>query len=356
MSRTSKRLVLFVVVAIVGLSMAALVFDRAALSATYARVPTDQVASLLPSYELYRKDYPRTDEQFQLKGSTLRGHVYGADNDRALVIFRHGIFSQHRDYLPLITALVDKGWRVFAYDALGCGESDGDSALGMSQSPLDVEAAVDYARASGMAGDLPVALWGHSWGGFGVAAALGRGADVDACITMSGYETPMKVLDYSATSSFGPIGKLQWPFLWLNTYADFGDDANPSASEAIVASGVPTLVVHGSGDTTVPLAGVSIYDALQARRSDLPAGLVAFSLKDTEHRDGHNNYFYSPESQAYLDECAETLQDMLDDNGDDVTAPEVQEFLATVDLKAANTADPALIEEIDTFLAEALDR
>ena len=352
MSVSRKRIIAIVLAAALVASACAFAFDRYALSATYARVP-DQDISLLPRYELYEKDYPRTDEEFTLDGYTLRGHVYGADNARGLIVFRHGIFSKHSDYLPLITALVDKGWRVFAYDAIGCGESDGDSTLGMSQSPIDVAAAVEFARENGMADEMPLVLWGHSWGGYGVAAALSRVTGVDACVTMSGYDTPMKILDYSSTSSFGPLGKIQYPFLWLSTVIDFGENANLCASDAIVNSGVPTLVIHGSGDTTVPYDGVSILGAFQRRTQDPSDAVITLITKDEPGRDGHNNYFYSRESQAYLDECAAALQGMLDENDEDPSAPEIQSYLAGVDLKRANTADPELVDEIDSFLATA---
>lgn len=352
-SQSRKRIIIIVVVAAFVASACAFAFDRYALSQTYARVP-DQNISLLPRYELYEKDYPRSDVEFTLDGSTLRGHVYGAENTRGLIIFRHGIFSKHTDYLPLIIGMVDKGWRIFAYDAIGCGESDGDSTLGMSQSPLDVAAAVAFARESGMADGMPVALWGHSWGGYGVAAALALAPEVDACVTMSGYDTPMKILDYSSASSFGPLGKIQYPFLWLNTVIDFGKNANLSASDAVMTSGVPTLVIHGSGDTTVAYENVSILDAIQKRSDNLSEANIKLVTLSDPGRDGHNSYFYSPESQAYLNECAASLQGMLDENGDDATAPEVQDFLAGVDLKRANTADPALIGEIDSFLSTAL--
>lgn len=353
MSKSKVRMIVVLVVTLFVVSACAFTLDRYALSSLYSRVP-DQKISLLPHYDLFEKDYPRTDVEFQLDGYTLRGHVYGADNTRGLIIFRHGIFSKHADYLPLITAMVDKGWRIFAYDAIGCGESDGDSTLGMSQSPLDVAAAVEFVHDSGLADGMPLALWGHSWGGYGVAAALAKASDVDACVTMSGYDTPMKILDYSSTSSFGPLGKIQYPFLWLNTVIDFGDNANLSASDAIMNSGVPTLVIHGAGDGTVAYEGVSILDALQKSSQDLSEMNIQLTTLSEPGRDGHNSYFYSPESQAYLDECATALQGMLDENGDDTDAPEVQSYLASVDLKRANTADPALIDEIDSFLASVV--
>lgn len=350
-----KRVVAIVIVAAVCAILGAFALDRYTLASTYARTP-DQEISLLPTYDLYEKDYPRSDVEFQLDGYTLRGHVYGADNTRGLIVFRHGMFSKHSDYLSLITALVDKGWRVFAYDAIGCGESDGDSMLGMSQSPIDVAAAVQFVRDSGMGEGLPIALWGHSWGGYGVAAALRDCPDVDACVTMSGFDTPMKVLDYSATSSFGILGKIQYPFLWLNTFIDFGANANVSASDAIVSSEVPTLVIHGFGDTTVPYDGVSIQDALSKGWQDLEGRKISITTLTEPGRDGHNSYFYSHESQAYLSECAATLQAMLDANDDDVTDPEIQSFLSGVDMKRANTADPALIDEIDEFLGVYLEK
>lgn len=353
MSQTRKRIIAIVIAAALVTVGCGFALDRYALSSTYARVP-DNAVSLLPTYDLYNASHPRSDVEFKLGDSTLRGHVYGQENTRGLIIFRHGIFSKHSDYLPLICAMVDKGWRVFAYDAIGCGESDGDSTLGMSQSPLDVIAAVQFAREANLGDGMPLVLWGHSWGGYGVATALRSCADVSACVSMSGYDSPMGILDHSATSAYGPLGKLQYPLLWLNTYIDFGENANLSASEAIVGSGVPTLVIHGTADATVPYENVSIFDNVRKRLQNGEDEKVSFIAKDAPGRNGHNNYFYSPESQSYLNECSDALMRLLDEHGDDAAAPEVQSYLASVNLARANVADPALIDEIDSFLAKTL--
>ena len=328
--------------------------DRWMLDQTYARFPAN-TASVLPVYEDYDATaYPRTDVEFELDGYTLRGHVYGPENTRGLIVLRHGIFSQHQDYLCFITAFVDRGWRVFAYDAIGCGESDGDSTLGMSQSPIDVAAAVDFARESGMADGLKIALVGHSWGGYGVAAALGRTEDIAACVTMSGYDTPMKVINYSAVDALGPVAITQAPLLGFITTLDFGADANISASQAIRDSGVPTLVVHGMGDKTVPYEDVSIAYQFRGSAMDAPSNVSVMTLAE-EGRDGHNTYFFSRESQMYFDECMAKMNEIVTDCGDDPTAPEVGAFRATVDIPKANTANPELVKEIDAFLGAHLD-
>lgn len=348
---TRIRALVFVVVAVALVFEAVSFFaDRSVLDQTYARTYRAQ-PNLLATYEDYGGAYAREPQSFQLDGYTLRGYVYGPENTRGLVIFRHGIFSQHEDYLPLIVGIVDEGWKVFAYDAIGCGISDGESVLGFAQSPLDVAAAVEYAKESGMADGMKVALWGHSWGGYGVAAALDL-VDVDACITMSGFDEPMAILESSARQTLGPFAFTQFPTLWLNNYLAFGNDANRRASRAILNSGTPTLIIHGSNDQVVPYDDVSIMSNTLSAWT-FPRN-VAAATRAEPGRSGHNDYFYSRESQRYLNECSEQLQMLLDENGDDPTSPEVVAFTESVDKLKANTADPGLINEVNSFLSVRL--
>lgn len=347
----ARKVSVVVAIALLVFGIGSFIADRAIMGQTYARVPVSQ-PNLLAVFDDYAGQYQRDPVEFTFDGSALRGYVYGPENTRGLIVFRHGIFSQHQDYLPLILAMVDKGWRVFAYDAIGCGESDGDNVIGFSQSPLDVAAAVQYARDSGMADNMKIALWGHSWGGYGVAAALGLCPDVDACVTMSGFDTPLGIMRNGAEQMMGPFAATQVPTMWLNMVVDFGLDANRSASKAIAASGVKTLVIHGVEDGVVPYEGESILANASAGQGIPNVSTITF---DTPGRSGHNTYFYSLESQEYLGECANMLQELLEENGDKPDASEVVEFLETVDKWKANTADPGLIGDIDSFLGVELD-
>ena len=349
------RILFFVIVALFVLLLLGVVSffaDRAILGQTYARVPATN-PNLLATYDDYADSHEREAVEFELDGKTLRGYVYGPSNTRGLIIFRHGIMSQHQDYLPLIIAMVDKGWKVFAYDAIGCGESDGDNVIGLSQSPIDVAAAVDFARKSGMADGMKIALWGHSWGGYGVATALGECTDdVSACVTMSGFDTPLKELEVGARSTLGPFAFTQTPTLWLNTFLVFGSDGNRSASQAIINSGVPTLVMHGTNDPVIPYDDASIL-SYTVVDGNTPTNVSTITFTEPG-RSEHNSYFYSVESQSYLNEYGKKLQQLLDENGDDPNAPEVVAFMSGVDKHKANTADPALIDEIDSFLGTAI--
>ena len=343
--------IVIVVVAVV-FCVGSYALDRYFLSQTYARMERAGLSLLLTDDDI-AAEHPYTDVQFDLNGNTVRGHVYGAENTRGLIVFRHGIFSHHQDYLALITALVDKGWKVFAYDAIGCGESDGDSVIGFAQSPLDVRAAVQYACNSGMADGMPLLLFGHSWGGYGVAAALDFPEvrdRVTACVAMSGFDTPNEIINESSEGRMGPVAATQKPFIDLIGRMDFGNDANRSASKAVSECGIPVMIVQGTGDAVVTAEGSSIY----ADRADIKNPQVVYVVKSDSGRDGHNTFFYSPESQAYLAECTDRLERLQAEYGETLPLDVQAEFLASVDKHRANTADPELIDQIDGFFQEAI--
>ena len=98
------RVLLVVLIVLLAFGVVSFFADRAILGQMYARVPATE-PNLLPTYDDYADDYPREAVEFELDGKTLRGYVYGPENTRGLIIFRHGIFSQHQDYLALIPIL-----------------------------------------------------------------------------------------------------------------------------------------------------------------------------------------------------------------------------------------------------------
>ena len=325
--------------------------DRTLLADTYARHASGRPPLMLTDADI-APDYPFEDVAFEMNGYTLRGHVYGTSKDaRGLVIFRHGIFTQHQDYLAYIIALVDKGWKVFAYDAIGCGESDGDSTLGFAQSPLDVHAAVQFARENGMADGLPILLLGHSWGGYGVAGALDFDDGVAGCVTMSGFDTPDDIILESASDQMGAIAQTQRPFIDFIGWLDFGSDGGRSAARAIDNSGLPVLVIHGTGDTVVGFDGAAII----AKRDTIANPQVQYLVLDEKGRNGHNSYFYSPESQAYMNECAGEYQELLEEHAGKIPPEALDSFMASVDKRRANTADPQIVDTIDAFFASCID-
>lgn len=322
--------------------------DRLTMNDSFKRVP-DRFPNFLPSEE-YAAEYGGRSVEFQFQGATLRGFVYEAGNPKGFVVFRHGFASQHTDYLALICALVDRGWTVFAYDAIGCGISDGDNIKGMPQSPLDVAAAVDYARESGLVGSLPLILWGHSWGGYGVAAALDIVPDVSACVAMSGFNAPVDVLMEFAKRSMGPVAITQYPTMWLNNKLAFGADSDRTALDGINKTDVPVLIIHGTDDQVVEYGG----SATIAQRDRITNENVQYLVIDESGRNGHNSYFYSAEANAYLDEIAAEFEELEGQYPDGIPDTALEGFMGSYDVKRANKADSDLMKAIDDFLTAAI--
>ncbi|MDO5117592.1 MAG: alpha/beta fold hydrolase, partial [Eggerthellaceae bacterium] len=354
MGKVAKRIIAAIIALCVVFFVASFFIDYYVLDKAFQK--RDQVVypgGNMPTFENYVSSHSRTPVEFTMDGLTLRGYIYESNDvtePKGFVVFRHGIFSNHIYYLPEIIALSDCGWKVFAFDSLGAGESDGDSYVGMVQSALDVTEAVNYVAREGLSGDLPIVLWGHSWGGYGVAAALNNVPWVKACVTMSGYDDPVDILVETSEGMMGGFAVTQVPTLVLNTKLTFGSASSLTGTGGINATSAPVLIIHGTGDPTVRYDGSAII----ANRSNITNPNVEYLEFSEEGRDGHNSYFYSKESNAYADMKRAELKELSDQYPegipDDVKAAFYEEF----DAVRANTADPGLIEAIDDFLTRAI--
>ena len=349
--KVGKRIAIVLAVLVVVFFVASFAVDRYMLNQTFAK--HDQViepGGAMPTFEDYARNHTRTPIEFTMDGQTLRGYIYESPNPKGFVVFRHGIYANHGYYLPMIMALVDRGWTVMAYDAYGAGISDGDNYISMSQSAIDVARMVVNARAAGYAGDLPIVLWGHSWGGYGVAAALAQIPWVKACVTMSGFDEPFGIVFESAQRMVGGIALTQAPTLWLNMKLDTGDALDMTAVAGINSTDAPVLVIHGTNDETVSYDKASII----AHRDRITNDKVEYYEPSEKGRNGHNTYFYSAESNAYGAEKRAELA-MLDEQYPDGIPDDVRAaFFADYDVLRANTPDPVLMNKIDEFLTRAI--
>ncbi len=116
-------------------------------------------------YEDLKERYPRRLVSFKSGPNRLQGYVYGVNQAKGLVVVVHGLGGGADSYLSQITYFVDQGWRVFAYDATGSFDSEGNSTKGFPQVLIDLDAALMYIESQEDFASLPVLLFGHSWGG-----------------------------------------------------------------------------------------------------------------------------------------------------------------------------------------------
>ena len=296
-------------------------------------------------YEHYENDYPRVNVSFTSGENTLQGYIYGAENDKALLVFAHGIGSGHENYMKSLLWFVDNGWRVFAYDATGSGHSEGAGTKGLPQSALDLDAALDYVEADPELSALPRFLMGHSWGGYAVTAVLNFGHEADGVASVSGYAEPVEMIYEFAKGVVGDFRPLIYPSILLYNKLLFGEYAGLSAVDGINSTDAPVLIIHGTEDETI---GYEESAIMHKRELITDPNAEFLTLEGCDH----NGMFDTPEGAAIKSEIKETVREIKAQNGG---TDEIAEVYRTADLDTANQPNAEFLSQIEDFFEEILD-
>jgi pimeloyl-ACP methyl ester carboxylesterase len=273
-----------------------------AISSSFGRVEelsSNEVASTWYFIwdDIDRIKYPRTEVRFKSGENKLQGFLYGGANSNGLVIISHGLGGTADAYFPMIMYFVDKGWRIFAYNNTGVSGSEGESMRGLTQSVIDLDAALTYVKGANELNNLPVMLVGHSWGGFAVCAVLNENHNVNAVVSFAGYNTGSEVLKENVMSMVGGVYYVLYPQFWALEKQLFGDMANLTAVDGINKSGIPVMIVQCSNDDVITPNGSSIY----AHRGKITNSNAEIIYRDGENATGHEYTFCSKEQKAYID-------------------------------------------------------
>ena len=296
-------------------------------------------------YEHYEKDYPRKNVSFKSGKNLLQGYIYGNDNDKGLLVFAHGIGGGHESYLSFITYMVDKGWRVFAYDATVSCTSEGDGTNGLPQSAIDLDNALTYIENDSELSKLPKFLAGHSWGRYAVTAVLKFNHDIKASASISGYAYPIDMIMETAEGMMGKISNLLYPFIWTDCFVRFGSKANMSAIDGINKSDIPVMIIHGKKDTMIGYDRSSII----SKKNEIINKNVEYYTIDDKYS-GHSNIFNSEKANDYKEKLNKEYDEMSEKykNGK-VANSEEKNFFKSIDKDLANEPDKKLFDDINSF-------
>ena len=298
-------------------------------------------------YEYYASDYPRVEVNFKSGENTLKGFIYGAENDKALLVFAHGIGNCHENYMKNLVWFVDRGWRVFTYDATGSGQSEGEGTMGLPQSALDLNEALNFAENDERLSGLPVYLMGHSWGGYAVTAVLNFDHDIKGVASVSGYNEPVEMIYERASSIVGKFRPMIFPSIWLYNKLRFGKNSGLSAVDGINKSNVPVLIFHGTNDKTVH------YDesAIINHRDEITNPNVEFVVLEGF---SHSGIFDIEEAREYENgEFARLRQALIDKYNGDVPDEEFVKFYANADRELMNAPNEEFLNKVEEFFLSA---
>lgn len=302
-------------------------------------------------YSHYQAEYPRQDISFKSGKNTLRGHIYGASNTKGLIVFAHGIGTGHESYIEILLSLVDRGWVVLAYDATGSCESDGDSTVGLVQSALDLDSALTFAESDPRLKDLPMFVMGHSWGGYASAAVLNFDHDVRGCVTMSGYDSPIREISETGAKLLGGRYKIIDFYITVYSRMKFGKNYDLKAVDGINKADIPVLVVHGSNDRTVRYDGAAIIN----QKKKIKNKKVKYKVMKERGRRGHNTYLFSKKAIKYINkELNPAYEALWDEYYGTIPEDALVKFFASADADLVNEINLELVGDIDEFFNKQL--
>jgi pimeloyl-ACP methyl ester carboxylesterase len=346
-----RKLIIFIIFVLLGLitescSIAAHVIYKK----VFARVEgfsEDGFHTYIAWKEIDQTKYSREEVHFKSGKNQLQGFIYGGMNDKGLVIISHGIGGTANEYLPMVMFFVDKGWRVLAFNNTGVSGSEGKNMRGLTQSVIDLDAALTYIENSSTLSSLPIMLAGHSWGGYAVCAVLNYDHRVNAAVSFAGFNNGPKIFKEQGVSFAHGFYHLLSPYFGAMQRTRFGKTMKLTAVDGINKAGIPVMIVHSSDDKMIPSNTTSIY----AHRDKITNPNARIIYLDSEDAAGHEYVFCSKEKREYMKLANSNWQAYKAEYDSASLSQWAEEF--NFDKLKANELNGELMEQINLFFMNA---
>ncbi len=252
------------------------------------------------------------------KGQKLAGYLYSSgDNQHGIVIIAHGFGSGHNSYMDAADFFARNGYYVFAYDATAMDQSEGEGLGGVPQGVIDLDHAISFVESNHDIPDLPIVLFGHSWGGYCVSSVLTYHPEIKAVIECSGFNSSPDMFESGGKSQAGSVIYAMTPFIRLHERFKYGKYAANTAMDGFDSSNAAVMIVHSADDDVIGIRyGLDKY---YEKYKDDPR----FTFIRFEDR-GHNEIFNDPDN-TYKDEFNAGFDKWLETLDYDYSAEENKE-------------------------------
>ncbi len=238
------------------------------------------------------------------KGTKLVGYRYYMDSTKAkgVVVIAHGFGGGgHNVCMDVAYYFTKHGYDVFSYDVTGNDESDGEGTIGFPQGVADLNSAIDYLKKIEEVKDLPVMLFGHSWGGYSVCSVLNYHPEVKAVAAISGFNHSGGLIKAQGQPMVGEIMGFLMPYINSIEKAKCGKYSSANALDGFANSKCGVLIAHSGDDPIVPIkCGYDLYYNQYA--DDERFEFIRYEDK------GHFDILYSEERTNYMKKFNEEFQ------------------------------------------------
>lgn len=344
-----KTILTTIVILLVAFSIVSFVVIKISFDDMFSRTVMRKYSAYL-RYADVEEQYERELLPFMSGENQLQGYLYGAENTKGLVVISHGMGGGAEGYMAETIYFVDHGYQVFGFDNTGCYNSEGKDCGGLSQSVIDLDAALTYIEQEPRFEEIPILLYGHSWGGYAVTAILNYDHQIAASVSVAGYNKPMEMILEWTKGMMGGFAYVEYPYIYLYQRVLFGEDINMSAVDGINSTDTPVLIIHGNEDETVGYEGAGII----AYRDAITNPNVQYLVCDGEKQNDHNKLFMSLDAIEYMDGLQEEYDQLYEQYNEEIPEEVEVDFYAKVDKSRTSRLDENFMQSVISFYEAAI--
>ena len=207
-------------------------------------------------------DFGMKYEQLEIitqKNKKLFSWFIATKKSSPLIIIMHGWGSNSEHMLPIAAVFYRAGINVLLLDSRCHGKSDGDTYSALPRFAEDINHAVDRARKT-LPFNSKVILLGHSVGAAATLYAASKRNDISAVISLSSFGSPQWLMTRYFQQLKLPGFLIKFLLLYIQWIIGhrFKEIAPVNSIKQIQ---VPTLVVHGTHDKTIPIEDAQLIQS-----------------------------------------------------------------------------------------------
>lgn len=302
-------------------------------------------------YEDIKDEYNIERINFKSGKNFLQGYLYNIEKPKGLIVMSHGIGGGAEHYLSTALYFVDNGYQVFAYDNTACFNSEGKNSVGLVQSVYDLDAALTFIESKEEFDKLPLFLYGHSWGGYAVTSILNFEHNIDAVVSVAGFNRPFEMSCEWGERMLGKLVYIESPFLYFYQYILFGDDLNLSAVSGINNTDTPVLLVHGNKDELISIDG----EATVNFKDEITNPNVEYKIYTNEGNNTHGTIYQDILAIKYKEKIKCEVKALKDTYNGKIPADVALYFNKNIDKKLVSKVNEEFLNEVLKFYEKSIE-
>lgn len=279
-------------------------------------------------------------------GQMLIGYTYykEAVEPKGIVIIAHGLGGGgHNSYMDVADYLATNGYVVFAYDATGNDESEGDSVQGIPQGVIDLDYAIRFVKSNEEFNALPIMLFGHSWGAYSVGSVINLHTDIKAVVMIAGFNQSMDIIEEEGQRIVGDAMGLFVPYLSVIERMMFGSYSTYNCVNGLENSDAGAVIIHSDDDPMVS------FENQYQRFYEKFNNNSRFNFIQYNDR-GHDFVYYSDTCRQYKDNLNEAFMEFVNSLETELTSEIKTDYMdAYLDKAQLFDLDTELMDQIVIF-------